>query len=168
MPPPDAPAAKLSESEFLAQQAEMARTAMMRSLSEIKTRLAQGADPKAWAREFPWITVGAAAVAGFAAAATLIPSKEDQALKRLAKIERALNPCPPRHESSNGDGEKKAGGGILGNILHEALSMARPLLVGLLSGGMGGMGAGMMQDPAGGQMPTGMGVPPDQQSYGGA
>src|SRR6185312_3350356 len=135
-PPPDAPAAKLTESEFLAQQAEMARLAMTRSLSEIKTRLAQGADPKAWAKEFPWITVGAAAVAGFVAASTLIPSKEDQALKRLAKIERALNP-PPRRESSNGDGEKKDGGGIIGTILHEALAMARPLLVGLLTGGMG-------------------------------
>src|SRR5215469_9916187 len=83
-PPPHAPAAKLSESQFLAQQAEMARQAMTRSLSEIKTRLGQGADPRAWAKEFPWITVGAPAVAGFVAASTLIPSKDQQALKRLA------------------------------------------------------------------------------------
>jgi len=58
---------------------------------DIKAKLGQGVDPKAWAREHPWVTIGAAAVAGFAATAALVPSKEEQALKKLAAIERALN-----------------------------------------------------------------------------
>lgn len=164
-PPPDAPAAKLSEAEFLAQQAHNAQLAMSKALAEFKTRLGQGADPRAWAKEFPWITVGAAAVAGFVTATALIPSKEEQALKKLARIEQALN--PPRRESGNGDGEKKKeGGGFVGTLLHEALAMARPLLISLVSGGLGGVAAsGLEPDP--GQTPPDA-SPDEAQSYGGA
>src|SRR5947208_2034202 len=82
---------KLSESEYLEKQARDAQAAMSRVLQDLKTRLGQGVDPKAWAREHPWIAVGAAAVAGFAATAALVPSKEEQTLKKLAAIERALH-----------------------------------------------------------------------------
>jgi len=109
---------------------------MSKAFAEMKARLGQGADPKLWAKEYPWMTVGAAAVAGFLTAYTLIPSKEEQALKRLARIERALNPPRPRHEDhpSNGNEKKEeAQGGMLSTILHEALGVVRPALVSLLT-----------------------------------
>jgi hypothetical protein len=108
---------------------------MSKAFAEMKARLGQGADPKLWAKEYPWVTVGAAAVAGFLAAYTLVPSKEEQALKRLARIERALNPPRPRHEEhANGDEKKEEGkGGMLSTILHEALGVVRPALVSLLT-----------------------------------
>ena len=80
------------------------------------------------------MTVGAAAVAGFLTAYTLIPSKEEQALKKLAKIERALNPPPPRREEhTNGNAEKDQRGGMLATMLHEALAVVRPALVSLIT-----------------------------------
>jgi len=103
---------------------------MSKAFAEMKARLGQGADPKLWAKEYPWMTVGAAAVAGFLTAYTLIPSKEEQALKRLARIERALNPPRPRHEDhpSNGNEKKEeAQGGMLSTILHEALGVVQVL-----------------------------------------
>ena len=48
-------------------------------------------DPRAWMRAAPWTTLAAAAVTGFVAAAAAVPSKEQQALKRLREIEKALN-----------------------------------------------------------------------------
>lgn len=123
----------------------------------MKTRLGQGVAPQAWAKEYPWITVGAAAVAGFVAAAALIPSKEEQALKKLASIERALNPPPPREDHSNGDG-KKEGGGLLGSILREAIRVGQPVLMSMLTGGT----APGMQ----GMSPQQPGMEDPQQYYG--
>lgn len=111
---------------------------MSKAWQEMKARLGQGTNPAAWAHEYPWITVGAAAVAGFAAAATLVPSKEQQALKRLARIERALHPPAPRadHGNGNGDSKKEEHGGMLSTILHEAIAVLRPALVSLMTAGL--------------------------------
>ncbi|HEY2588322.1 MAG TPA: hypothetical protein VGI81_21460 [Tepidisphaeraceae bacterium] len=156
-PAPHTPPEKLSEQEFLAQQAESAKLAMGKAWQEMKTRLGQGVAPQVWAKEYPWITVGAAAVAGFVAAATLIPSKEEQALKKLAAIERALNPPPRREDHLNGDG-KKEGGGFLGSMLREAIRVAQPVLMSMLTGGMA---SGMQGMP-----PQQPGMEDAQQYYG--
>jgi len=156
-PPP--PTATLTESEFLAQQAHNAQLAMSRAWREMKSRLAHGTNPVAWAREFPWVTVGAAAVAGFATAATFIPSKDQQALKRLAKIEQALHPPPKRGEHANGDAKAEPEHrGMLATILHEAITILRPALVSLMTAGMGaspipsdGQQQVQTDDPAGSQ-----------------
>jgi hypothetical protein len=128
---------KLSESEFLEKQARDAQAAMSRVLQDLKTRLGQGVDPKAWAREHPWIAVGAAAVAGFAATAALVPSKEEQTLKKLASIERALHAGRERVES-NGDGKHEKGGGMLKTILTEAAGLLRPMLASFVATQMAG------------------------------
>src|SRR5579862_8238473 len=70
----DAPRADetLSEAEFLEKQAHDAQAAISKVLQDLKAKVGQGVDPKAWAREHPWIAVGAAAVAGFAATSALV------------------------------------------------------------------------------------------------
>jgi hypothetical protein len=112
---------------------------MAAAWGQLKARLGQGAAPAAWAKEYPWITVGAAAVAGFIATAAIVPSKEEQALKKLAAIERALNPHPPKAEpaTDHSDGKKEAGS-LWSTIIHEILAMARPILMGLVSANLGG------------------------------
>ena len=128
-PPPEAPDTTLSESEFLARQAATARLAIGQAFKDIRTRLAEGANPAAWAAEHPWITVSAAAAAGFVATAVLVPSKEQQALNKLAAIERTLNPPPP---SANGK-SKEEKQGLLATILLEGISLLRPILSNLLA-----------------------------------
>ena len=112
---------------------------MKRALDELKVRLGQGVDPKLWARQYPWITVGAAAVAGFAAAATLIPSREEQALRKLARIERALHPPPAPKAEPNGDGahdgEKTS---VVGTLLREVMATVRPAIISMLTAGVTG------------------------------
>jgi hypothetical protein len=123
------PHATLSESQFLAQQAHSARLVIGQTLKEIRAGLAHGANPAAWAGEHPWITISAAAIAGFLATAALVPSKEQQALNKLAKIERALNPPPP---PANGKPREEKRG-LLGAILLEAVTVLRPAVSSLLA-----------------------------------
>jgi hypothetical protein len=143
-PPPNKPTDQLNESEFLSRQAEEAKAAMGQLLKELSSGLGKGADPRIWARQYPWLTVASSAVAGFVATSLLVPSKEQQALNKLAAIERALNPQPkpkPEPAPSNGDGDKAAdykGGStsFMSMILREVIAAVRPALVSLLTAGV--------------------------------
>ena len=116
---------------------------MSKAWQDIKLRLGQGIDPLAWTKEHPWMALGAAAAAGFVATAAIVPSKEQQALNKLSRIERALNPPPER---SNGD-SKQEKGGLLGSILHEAIGVLRPVLMGLMTANLGNAAQAQAQQP---------------------
>lgn len=149
-PSPDKPTATLSESEYLAQQAAAAKAAIASTLGDIKGRLGETIDVRLWTRQHPWITLASAAVAGFAAASTLVPSKEQQALKKLAAIEEALR--EPRHEREGHDGHSEDGKaphkGLIGTLIHEAIAALRPILVALMTSGLGGQQQAPQEDPA--------------------
>ena len=86
----------------------------------------------------PWISLGVAAAAGFIGTTLVIPSREQQALAKLAAIEAALKPKPTRE---NHDGQDKSSGGgqsMVSTILRELLATARPLLLSLLTTGFAG------------------------------
>jgi hypothetical protein len=138
-----------SEADFLTLQQEHARAAIGRVVSELKGALAEGADPRAWMQQYPWATMGAAAVAGFVATTMLVPSREQQALKKLAEIERALNPEPRRRSERERDEHPDSVDGKAGSddykagrqsfmtaILGEAIKAVRPALISLLTAGV--------------------------------
>ena len=108
------------------------------------TALGRGANVSTLTRQYPWLTLGASTVAGFIATAALVPSKEDQALKRLAKIERALNPPQPKPDpaaahAAEGDGSKQFKAGhqsFTRTILGEVIKAVQPALVSLLTAGV--------------------------------
>ena len=100
----------------------------------MKLDLAKGVDPRAWVKTHPWITLASAAAAGFAAAAAVVPSKEEQALKRLAAIERALDGSNGRHEHATANGDHShEHTGFVGMILKELVGIVKPLLTTLLA-----------------------------------
>jgi hypothetical protein len=138
-----------SEADFLTLQQEHAKAAIGRVVGEMKTALAEGANPVEWAKQYPWATLGASAVAGFVAATMLIPSREQQALKKLAEIERALNPEPRRRaerdehpDSVDGkagaDGYQSGKQSFMTALLGEAIKAVRPALISLLTAGVAG------------------------------
>ncbi len=108
--------------------------------------LRDGVDPKAWTKEHPWAMVAGAAVAGFAAAAAFVPSKEDQALRRLLAMERALLPKPAnRATHDNGQDAGEDGGakdfskgrtGFLGAVGRQVLETIKPALMSALTAGI--------------------------------
>jgi hypothetical protein len=136
-----------SEGDFLTLQQEHAKAAIGRAVSELKNALAGGVDPRPWMKQYPWATLGASAVAGFVAASMLIPSKEEQALKKLAAIEKALNPPPPRRpepptDAGSVDGKRgvedyKSGrSGMLSAIMGELVGAIKPAVISLLTSGV--------------------------------
>lgn len=138
-----------SEADFLTLQQEHAKAAIGRVVSELKGALAEGANPKEWMQQYPWATLGASAIAGFVATTLLVPSREQQALKKLAEIERALNPEPRRRaererddhpdsvDSKAGSDDYKAGKqSFLTSLLGEAIKAVRPALISLLTAGV--------------------------------
>ena len=55
----------LTEAEFLAHEAELAKSAISIAMNELKANLWRGADVKLWAHHYPWLTLGVAAASGF-------------------------------------------------------------------------------------------------------
>ena len=129
-----------SEAEFLQKQAADAKAAIGSVFNDIKRDLTQGIDPRGWMQVAPWTTLGVAAVAGFAAAALAVPSKEEQTLKRLKKIEEALTPKPrPVDAAVNGDQVRQveAGrGSFLSGLAGQVLRSVQPVLMSALTAGI--------------------------------
>ena len=105
--------------------------------------IGKGASVGTLTRQYPWLTLGASTVAGFVATAALVPSKEDQALKKLAKIERALNPPQPKPDPAahpaNGDGATQFKAGhqsFMRTVMGEVIKAVQPALVSLLTAGV--------------------------------
>jgi len=67
------------EGLFLTQQATDAKTAMLRTVADIKATAQEAADVRWWTQQYPWYAVGAAAVVGFVAATQLLTPAGPQA-----------------------------------------------------------------------------------------
>ena len=124
--------ASLTEAQFLQQEAARARAAIGEALSDLGRSLKATGDPHVLTRDHPWIAVSTAAVAGFAAALTLIPSKEQQALRTLAELEKARHAPPPPPPSTS----DKHATGVFATIAAELLKTVRPLVTALLTAGI--------------------------------
>jgi hypothetical protein len=143
-PKPGDPAPKHDEAGYLAQQAVDARAAISRVLSDLGNDLGQAANPGFLMRKYPWLMLGASAIAGFATTAVLVPSKEEQALRKLAKIERALNPAPPPKKKD--EDEESADEGVKGyksghtsftrTLLGEMIKAVQPAILSMLTAGV--------------------------------
>ena len=150
--------AGVGEGAYLARQQQLARQAMTRAVSEMFSLGKQGADPARAMGAHPWATLAASAAAGFTAAAVAVPSKEQQALRKLAKIERALNlhePKPARNgHGAAADGAASDGFDVSGKsgeqayksgrsslmraILGEMVGALKPAIISLLTAGVTG------------------------------
>lgn len=143
-PKPGDAAPKHDEAAFLAQQAVDAKAAISRVLSDLGADLGQAANPGHLMRKYPWLTLGASAVAGFAATAMVVPSKEEQALRKLAKIERALNPAPPPKKTDEDEetadegakGYKSGRTSFTRTILGEVIKAIQPAILSMLTAGV--------------------------------
>jgi hypothetical protein len=159
--PPSEPNPNLTEAEFLQQEAARARAAISRALSDLGQNLKATADPHVLTRDHPWLAISTAAVAGFAAALTLIPSKEQQALRALAELERARHATPPQAAAASDKPATSAAAkpGIFANITTEVLKTVRPLLTTLITAGISRLASGGAASPP----PETNGHTPDEQ-----
>jgi hypothetical protein len=144
----------------LARQQQVARQGMSRAVADLLSFGKQAADPgkghgvAPLGRRSP-----ASAAAGFTAAAVAVPSKEQQALRKLAAIERALHLSPPERHGQNGkatDGAPTESNGfdvsgksgeqayksgrssLMRAILGEFVGALKPAIISLLTAGVTG------------------------------
>jgi len=116
---------------------------MKRVGGEIATDLAKSVDPRGWMQAAPWTTLAAAALVGFAGTALVVPSKEEQALRRLRKLEKELRAQErERYADANGNGHGRYDGdrekdkghsSFLGSLAGHAFQMLKPLVTSALS-----------------------------------
>jgi hypothetical protein len=133
-PPEASVESVLSEDDFLRLQAEKAKAEITESLQRAKAALKNNADPRELTRRHPWLAIGSAAVVGFAAAVAAIPSKEEQELRRLERIRRAMNPepAPPKAtgaETNGQDAKAVAKPTFVQTLLHELIQILKPILM---------------------------------------
>jgi len=143
-------AKKAVEADFLTRQADDAKAAIASALADAKAALAEGVDPREWTRRYPMVAIGSAVAAGFVAAVLTIPSKEQQELKKLEKIRRAMHPevdaVKDKAKAAVADAaeEAKAQAGkhsFWSTILREAVHMIRPVLISAMTAGLGAKAA---------------------------
>jgi hypothetical protein len=129
-------AAKVTEAEYLDAQAARAQAAMGATLHEMKNDVARGLSPLELARRYPLLTLLGSAIGGFAAAAALVPSKEQQALDRLRRMHEALHPEPKAAPTENGNKPQNKHGSFASLLVHELIGLIRPIIASLLSAAM--------------------------------
>jgi hypothetical protein len=119
----------LSEAEFLAHEAELAKTALGNTLDEIKTELAKAGNLKLWAHHYPWVTAGLAVATGFTLAAVASGRGSDGADPSLtadeeAERQRLLRETAKAPYNSVAGNKPKLGDSLLGSLF----SLARTAL----------------------------------------
>ena len=132
------------ESEYLRQQANEAKAAITRTFAELGGRLGQSVDVRLWTKQSPWLTLGSATVAAFVATSLLVPSKEQQALRKLAAIERALTPAPPTaaavpkadENGANAAQYQPGKQSLLTMITRELIGAIKPAVISILTAGV--------------------------------
>jgi len=67
------------EGMFLTQQAADAKTAVLRTIADIKATAQEAADVRWWTQQYPWYAVGTAAVVGFVAATQILTPADHRA-----------------------------------------------------------------------------------------
>jgi hypothetical protein len=90
--------AALSDSQYLRREVARAKAAMARAWDDAKAKAVHGVDPRTWTCAHPWYALTGATVAGFLAAYALTPTKQEQALKQLAELNKALAGVAPGEE----------------------------------------------------------------------
>lgn len=126
---------------------------MQHVLSDVASDLAHGADPRAWLKVAPWTTLASAALTGFVATAAVVPSKEQQTLKRLRKIELALREDADRERNERDEDDDRERprrrSSFLTMLAGQFFRSIQPVVMSAISAGLAAK-ASQPQPPTGG------------------
>ncbi len=145
----------MSEARFLEQQRDLARDAIARTWDQITGGLEQGVNPVEWTREYPFAAMGAAVIAGFIGACSLVPSKQQQALKKLSALERALSAPAPAAEAPVAPSDKGPNlRRTVAGFMLEAIKVLQPVLISAISAKMASGGSDNGRNDESGSSPA--------------
>jgi len=129
--------AKLTEADHIARQQAEARAAISGVLADMKAAIAAGGDVREWTRKYPWIMAGGAILAGFAAGAVAVPSKNESFEDFWKSIKDRLTPAAvDETQQAIPPVEVRQKPSMLSTILGDVLKIAGPALVGMVTEAM--------------------------------
>ena len=141
--PRDNPSAPVSEADYIARQTAEARAAISNTINAISTDMKDTVDIRLWTKQYPWLAVGAAVCAGFAAACAVVPSKKEEEKLNWEAVARHLRPEPkpepPLTRETDGQGTQAFATGrrsFWTGIALELISAVRPLIMSALTAGL--------------------------------
>lgn len=118
----------MSESRFLALESETAATALSKSLTDFAQSAANAANPKLWAKEHPWATVGVGLLGALTLARVAIPRRKKGEGGRWRDYFKQ-----PEEEKE----ERPAKKSWVKLLIHEALAVARPAIMSAVAASIG-------------------------------
>jgi hypothetical protein len=124
---------QLTPSNQLQLEADDALDAIKTVLHEMRRTASDGLDPRKLTADHPWVMVGSAAVAGFVSAMLAVLSKEDAALRRLERIEKALDAQAGRLDGHLPPEAGKKRRSLLGTLFEKGYEALKPTLLATLT-----------------------------------
>lgn len=118
----------LPETEFLAREVADAKAALVGAMTGVRAGALESLDLRAWARQYPWAALGAAAVTGFAAA-TIMAKKPTEAGCQEDAPQIASSAAPPQAAGVYPSG---ASSGLKAMIIGVLFGMAKLVIENLL------------------------------------
>jgi hypothetical protein len=125
----------LTEQEYLEAEAARAGQGLLQAVDELRVRLRELRSVPRWTRRYPWPAVGAAAAAGFAAAAAVTPGKDETVKEKFTRLAGRLNGSgKPRHGDSAAASSPRAAAAaasaplVLTTVIHSLFDLAKVLL----------------------------------------
>jgi hypothetical protein len=140
----------LTTGQYLREQSANAAAAFKHTLGALSSALSQSVNqkvnPARLTREHPLIALPTALIAGFAAASAVVPSKQQQAEARLARLVAALTPPSPPTTPVADSSDKTADSRgwlqkLAGTVGSELIHALKPSLTELLFGSLAGASA---------------------------
>ncbi len=135
-----------SEADYLDRQVKNAQAAIRETLGDIARTAGEAADVRSWTRQFPLAALGAAVVAGFAAAAAVTPTKDQSLEDKFRELSDKLAEAVGRSHTvevvedsgrpSNAEHAEKRSGGWLGKLLVPLTEIAKTAIATSLSTAM--------------------------------
>lgn len=144
-----------TEAEYIARQTAEARAAISNTINAISGDMKDTVDVRLWTRQYPWLAVGAAVCAGFAAACAVVPSKEEEEKLTLEALAKRLKPkfkpeplqTPDGTDGDNAQAYATGRRSFWTSIALELISVVRPLLMSALTAGLAAKAAQPEQPP---------------------
>jgi len=124
--PGEAPA--LTEAAFLQRESARATAAIQQTFKALVGDASAVIDPRTHAREHPFISMGVALAGGFIAASALVPSKKQQVMNELVKLQKSLMP-----DAAGIPASATKQSSFMSTLLGQAANLAKPILMAALT-----------------------------------
>lgn len=115
------------ESEYLQNEAELAKAAIRRTFEQLSSAAVETANPAGWTRRYPWPAIGVATAAGVAVGALLlrIPSRQpttgwERVLEKL-HVEELIAKLRSAAATAQGKADKASHKGLMGKLVSHGM-----------------------------------------------